>query len=191
MANDDIKRSGLKAYVMWNSFDNYLANKDALYAPTWTKLIADAIIGGHLKLNGSVESYGIEAPIAIGDNLELDGVVYHIEALTHTAQLSPNGPKQFRTSLDLSHGVDLNSENNVKIFAQMRNESMNLENKEDQQFDSVLPNIASNSIVNGEDQGNRPLKDVNDKNQAFSSGTKENAVLPRKGAAVKGQKGAI
>jgi hypothetical protein len=42
----------------------------------------------------------------VGDNLEYDGMLYHIETVTHTLNVNPmSGIKSFNTQLALSSGV--------------------------------------------------------------------------------------
>jgi hypothetical protein len=108
---DDVKRSGLRPYVVTTTFDETIPDGKSVYKSVkWAKIVGDALIGGHLKLNGTIESAGIVAPIAVGDNLELDGVVYHIERVSHTAGIDPEtGKKIFRSSFGLSSGLSKDS----------------------------------------------------------------------------------
>ena len=164
----DVRRSGLKPYIITSNFDTVTTDKAAFLAPTWAKLIGDSVIGGHLKLNGSIECYGIVEPIAVGDNLELDGVVYHIEGLSHSCSLAPDGKRSFTTSIEISHGVDVRSEKGDKIFAQMDNTDMQLEKKNDQDiFDNNLPGISDDQAIVG-----RPTD--------FSDNTTKNLPFPSK-----------
>lgn len=143
----DVQRSGLKPYIFSTNFDSIVTDKVALNASKWAKLMADALIGGELKLNGSIQTQGIVEPITIGDNLELDGVVYHIEALSHSASLLPDGKRNFTTSLQLSHGLDIRTEEmGKKVFPQMENQSIQDElSSDNKNFNSVLPGISSDS----------------------------------------------
>lgn len=73
---------------------------------TWTALVSDWYINGHLKLNGSITTSGIVEPICIGDNLEYQGILFHIEGVDHTYSCDENGGnKSFSTSLMLSNGI--------------------------------------------------------------------------------------
>lgn len=74
-------------------------------ARLWMEAIADWTIGSHLTLNGSIYSMGIQLPIAEGDNLEFEGVIYHIEGITHNCSIDASGRKSFRTSFELSNGM--------------------------------------------------------------------------------------
>lgn len=62
-----------------------------------------------MKMNGTIETIGITEPIPVGDNLEFDGIVYHIESVNHTCSISGNGQRIFRTQLSLSSGVSSDS----------------------------------------------------------------------------------
>jgi hypothetical protein len=98
----DIKRNGLRPYQV--SVNGSL--RDLRVAPQlWRDIMADIVMGTHLTLNGNIVLTGITAPIAVGDNAEVDNIVYHIEGVSHTAAIHFNGQKTFNTVLDLSHGV--------------------------------------------------------------------------------------
>lgn len=71
----------------------------------WADLIADFFSNGHLKMNGTITVAGIQAPISIGDNLQFDNKVFHIEGINHVYEVAPaDGKKMFMTTLMLSHG---------------------------------------------------------------------------------------
>lgn len=118
---DDVKRSGLKPYVVTTTFDETIPNGKSVYkSAKWAKIIGDALIGGHLKMNGSIETHGIVDPISVGDNLELDGVVYHIERVSHTCGIDPEtGKKIFRSSFGLSSGLSKDSSARGTRYAEM------------------------------------------------------------------------
>ena len=126
--NEDISINGLRPFVQTSSFDApQSGNKTAPgMAPTWTQLMADILIGGHLKLNGTVLAQGIYDPIAVGDNLELDGVVYHIESINHACAIAPGGMKSFKTTIQLSYGVTTEDG-----YAQTQNEDIATEQQND------------------------------------------------------------
>lgn len=105
---NDVTRSGLRPYIVNSQFEDLSNNNDAKLSRKWALIIGDSVMGGHLKLNGSMTCVGIVDPIAIGDNLEYDGVVYHIEDISHVCSVAPStGLKQFRTMLKLSNGVSV------------------------------------------------------------------------------------
>lgn len=139
---DDIVRSGLRPYVVQNQFDDL---PDALIksAPVWARILGDAVIGGHLKLNGTLTCIGIVDPIAVGDNLEFDGVVYHIEQISHTCSISiGNGMKTFRTTLSLSHGVSVNSNAQGTKYAEMTYAEAYADRAHDAKNQEILPGVS-------------------------------------------------
>jgi hypothetical protein len=163
----DVRRSGLKPYIISSNFDNNISTKQAVLAPTWAKLLGDFLIGGHLKLNGSIECHGIVDPISVGDNIELDGIVYHIEGISHRCSLTVDGKKTFTTSIQMSHGVDIRSEEGKKIFGQMDNVDMQTEQKEDfDKRDKNLPGFSDDQYILGREE-NPSINST--KNKSFSS----------------------
>jgi hypothetical protein len=73
-------------------------------ARVWMEAIADWTIGSQHTLNGTVTCKGIQSPIAEGDNVEIDSVVYHVESVTHTCGMRGEY-KFFDTSLTLTNGM--------------------------------------------------------------------------------------
>lgn len=118
---DDVKRNGLRPYVVTTSFDEaIIKGKKQFQAVGWAKILGDALIGGQLKMNGTIESAGIVEPIAVGDNLQFDGVVYHIERVSHSCSIdAQTGRKIFRTSLGLSHGISIGSASDGLAYNEM------------------------------------------------------------------------
>jgi hypothetical protein len=151
--NKDIKRSGLRPYVITSNFDlpalqSQTSNKQYTRALEWKNLLGDALIGGHLKLNGTITTVGIVDPISPGDNLELGDTVYHIESVSHSATLAPGGQKTFRTTLELSHGISKFSNTEKKVYSQMVNSKMEIESREDyNNGDGMLPGIVDSETV--------------------------------------------
>jgi hypothetical protein len=99
----DIARSGLKNYSMTvacHERDVRLGGPEK-----WMDVLSDILMGQHLTLNGTLEMIGIQAPICVGDNLEYEENVYHIEAINHSCGIDPMGKKQFRTTVQISHGM--------------------------------------------------------------------------------------
>jgi hypothetical protein len=98
----DIKRHGVRPYMP--SVNCYLT--DHVRGPTkWRDLMTDIVMGQHLTLNGTITSAGIQAAVQPGDNLELDGIVFHIESLAHVCTIDAEGNRQFSTTFQVSHGV--------------------------------------------------------------------------------------
>jgi hypothetical protein len=116
----DVQRSGLRPYVINTSFEDYTITNDASQARKWALIVGDALMGGHLKLNGTVECIGIVDPIAVGDNFEYDGAVYHIEEISHVCGIDmATGNKMFRTVLKLSHGVSISDSRSGLSYPEM------------------------------------------------------------------------
>jgi hypothetical protein len=82
----------------------------------WMTLVADRLIGSQYTLNGTIYSFGIQSPICEGDNLEFDGVVFHIESVNHNFSINPNGVKSWTTVLTLTNGMRADA--NVKFIEQ-------------------------------------------------------------------------
>ena len=150
---EDVVRNGLKPIVIQNQFEDVDVNLISS-APIWARIIGDALIGGHLKINGTIQCVGISDPITVGDNLEFDGVVYHIEQVNHIASINPmNGIKTFRTTLSLSHGVSVNSNEKGTKYAEMTYSDAYLDRKSDFYGDKnkvpeqVLPGVSESQDV--------------------------------------------
>lgn len=103
----DINRNGLFGYIA--TISSTVSSQTAVAGKNqnnfYTSVVADYMIGNHLRFTGTLNSMGVQAPIAVGDNFEFDGAVYHIEGINHTISVSPNGSTQFGTTLNLTHGV--------------------------------------------------------------------------------------
>lgn len=109
---EDIQRHGIKPYILRSRF-GYLESGgkgDVYQSVKWNKAIADMILNSHLKENGTMVCVGLEDPIAVGDNLEFDGNLYHIESVAHNWSISASGNRSFVTTLGLSHGISLSDE---------------------------------------------------------------------------------
>lgn len=107
----DINRSGLRPYVRPLSSDiSGLTDPRAQLGRAFNQFLADILLDQHLRWSGSLQLFGIQEPICVGDNLEWDRVVYHIESVMHSGWIDGNGQKSFRTSLQLSSGVHVLSD---------------------------------------------------------------------------------
>ena len=107
----DILRSGPRIHSSTSDVDAKLGEKgwDASGTNLWAKLITDWFINGHLKMNGTMTVAGIQQPICIGDNLQFDNKVFHIEGIVHNFEVAAgSGKKNFTTTLALSHGYYVN-----------------------------------------------------------------------------------
>jgi hypothetical protein len=106
----DIQRSGLHTFM--TTVAARAVNSVGTTPSVWMELIADHRIGSQFTLNGSVNCFGIQAPICEGDNLEFDRVVYHLESLVHSVQCEPaGGHRTWTTSMTLSNGLRADDSN--------------------------------------------------------------------------------
>lgn len=110
----DIQRSGIAPYMTTVA----CAVRDEVggVPAKWISLVADRMMGSHLTLNGSLMTVGVQAPICEGDNLEWDGVVYHIEAVNHNCSIDSSGIKTWTTSFSLSNGMAAARDDKAKSF---------------------------------------------------------------------------
>lgn len=146
---NDVVRNGLRPIVVQNQFED-LPNSTAEYAKIWARIYGDAVIGGHLKVNGTMELTGIVEPITIGDNLEFNDTVFHIEQVVHTSAINPgDGRKSFRTVLSLSHGVNVNSSIQGTVYSQMSFPGAYAERDADYKNEQILPGVSESQDVLG------------------------------------------
>lgn len=145
--SNDVQRSGLRPSIVYNLFDPFIqTTPKTVY---WSKIMADATFGSHLKLNGTIEMLGVVQPICIGDNLEFEGIVFHIESIIHMCLIDPSsGVKRFKTTLKLSSGVSLDSTNSVTKYAQMTNTNAYQDRKDDyNNLDQILPGVSESQDI--------------------------------------------
>lgn len=165
---NDIQRSGLRPKVSSSMFDLFddPANRKGFNAPNWAKILSDALIGGHLKMSGSFVCAGIMDPIAIGDNLEFEDAVYHIEQVAHSCSIDPrNGIKTFRTIISVSQGISIysNAANGVS-YPEMEYTNAYAEREWDYARSKTMPGISESQAVpyrTGVDDTNTPLDQPN------------------------------
>jgi hypothetical protein len=149
----DIERNGRKPYIV-NCYYDYPGTDATSRSKEWAILIADWVFNGHLKMNGTVQSIGIQEPICVGDNLELDDVVYHIETITHNMGIDENGSKYFRTNLTLSYGVDSRSStSSTPLYAEMDNTDSFARRKDDFKKEKLLPGFSDSQDWPGRKDG--------------------------------------
>lgn len=149
---EDIKRHGIKPAIIDTDFDFWQTEgksevQTANLAKKWAYLLFDMLNAGHLRESGTIVCCGIQEPIEVGDNLEFDNAVYHIEAVSHTMSVSPNGMKQFRTILTLSFGTSLDSTRLKPIYPQMEHADATSERKRDQEFEQILPGVSDTQDI--------------------------------------------
>ena len=104
----DARKHGLRPFIS-QVYENFSTDKiiNKQYLTFYTKFIRDINANLHLKLNGSLVTWGITDFICIGENLQIgDDLLFHIEKITHSYSIQAGIPI-FRTSFDLSHGLGL------------------------------------------------------------------------------------
>ena len=139
---DDVKRNGLKPSIITSEFDALKAST-GYRSPGWAKIVGDALIGGHLKMNGTIDFVGIPEPIAVGDNLQFDGVVYHIEDISHNASINPqNGKKMFRTTVNVSQGMDIENGATNVVYNEMTYGGGYNKRANDYEHTNILPGVS-------------------------------------------------
>lgn len=152
----DIERQGLKPYVVTSNFDFPAAkngdNGKKLHAREWAELVSDWVIDGHLKESGVLTFHGIQDPIAVGDNLEFDGIVYHIEGVSHIMTISPDGIKSWSTKVTVSFGMDMRSSKEGPVYPNMTHTDAQSNNKEDWDNERILPGISDSQDISGRDK---------------------------------------
>lgn len=100
----DIQRSGVHAYM--TTVACRTVNQVGATPSVWMELVADHRIGSQYTLNGTLNCVGISAPICEGDNLEFDGVIYHIESVEDSVSIdTDSGMRSWTTSLTLTNGL--------------------------------------------------------------------------------------
>lgn len=154
----DIERNGLRPYVVRANFDFPDGEKNKnIRAPEWAKILSDWIIDGHLKESGTLTFHGIQDPISIGDNIELDNIVYHIESISHSISIGMSGLKKFETRMSVSYGMDKRSSKDGPRYANMDFPQMIDQLEDDYKHERILPGISdsqdlpnSSNYENGE-----------------------------------------
>lgn len=144
----DIQRNGLRPYVVTANFDFPIKESKKLRAKQWAEIVSDWVIDGHLKESGTITSVGIQDPISVGDNLELDGIVYHVESVKHTMTIS-SGKKKFRTTLTLSYGMDVRSNKLRPVYAEMDHTDQHTKNLEDYENERIYPGTSDTQDIIG------------------------------------------
>jgi hypothetical protein len=122
-------------------------------AKTWTHLVADWVINGHLKECGTFTCVGLQDNICVGDNLEFDGTVYHIEGVNHAFQVNPNGIKTFQTTISVSYGIDARSDSSNLYFTEMQYTDRLTRSQEDYKNNQLLPGFSDTQDIMGRVNG--------------------------------------
>lgn len=145
---DDVQRSGLRPYIVTTQFDEPTDKYKDFKSPIWARIMGDALIGGHLKLNGTLTCAGLIEPITIGDNIEYDGNVFHIEQITHTCSINGQlGNRTFRTTISFSSGLSIESSSQGTQYAEMNYPSANALRKNDFKNNKILPGVSESQDV--------------------------------------------
>lgn len=176
----DITRNGLKPYIVTSYFDLPIdANKKTgdkdFRSPQWTQIVSDWVIDGHLKENGSFNFKGIQEPIAVGDNFEFDGLVYHIEGVAHNIRVNRDGTKTFDTKLTVSYGMDLRSSKTIPVYPQMEHTDYYTEQKKDWDRNRILPGVSDEQNIAGRKGG---VEVSNTKEESFTGAPKKYVERP-------------
>ncbi len=110
----DIFRSGLRMFEarLSASLNLVVQGQDTQAASFFSNLLADTMINGQLKYQGQVTLNGVQVPITEGDNCVIEGIIYHIERVSHQCGYTDpsRGIKSFVTTLDLTNGVSIDSD---------------------------------------------------------------------------------
>ncbi len=103
---DDIKRHGQRFYPVTVDQDLITldSSKRADTIRKYTAFLSSVVTNQHLKYSGSIQSVGMFIPICVGDNCQFNDLIFHIESIAHSYQVS-NGIPSFRTTLNVSHGI--------------------------------------------------------------------------------------
>jgi hypothetical protein len=110
----DISRSGLKmkmGNINANLNERFYDNASSP-GSLWQNIVSDGMMNGHLKHSGQISCAGIVEPICEGDNVVADGMIFHIEKVSHSGSIAPSGHKMWNTSIDVSNGIPVESDNN-------------------------------------------------------------------------------
>jgi hypothetical protein len=170
---NDVKRNGLRPYVVSTGFDPSTIKTTDYKSPVWAKILGDSLIGGHLKMNGTLVCKGIVEPIAVGDNLEFDNTVYHIEQITHSAMIYPDsGKKTFQTTVNLSNGIDITSDSTALRYSEMTYSDAYLSRENDFKNNEILPGIS-------EAQDTAKSKSIVDRSPGGGIGFPQPGVAPK------------
>lgn len=156
---DDVKRSGLRPYIVTSLFDEPVVQgqKSEFQSVGWAKIVGDALIGGQLKMNGTIECVGIVDPIAVGDNLQFDGVVYHIEQINHNCIISvSDGKKTFRTSISVSNGLSVGTSSQGIKYSEMTFSDAYQLRDNDYKNNKILPGVSESQDTVYRDAPNNP-----------------------------------
>lgn len=101
----DVQRHGLRPDISESNFDYVKDSTFGTRVNIWARMRSDWLFNGQLRPKGSITLAGVNEPIVEGDNVQVRGIVYHIDAVQHIGQLGTDGRKQFITILTVSRGI--------------------------------------------------------------------------------------
>lgn len=100
----DIQRSGPRPMMQIVEAGASAEDVKTSSAGKFMALVADWSIGSNLTLNGSVTMIGLAAPVAEGDNVEVDGMIFHVESISDEYHVEERA-RTWRTTLRVTNGV--------------------------------------------------------------------------------------
>jgi hypothetical protein len=100
----DVQRHGLRPDISESNFDYVKDSTFGTRVNVWARMRADWLFNGQLRPKGTITLAGIPEPIVEGDNVQVRGIVYHVESVQHMARLE-GGRRTFVTILGVSHGI--------------------------------------------------------------------------------------
>lgn len=163
----DIARNGLRADITETPYDIPAFTESGTFAPIFARMRADWLFNGHLKLQASMTLSGVTEPICEGDNLEFEGILFHIAAVSHTANLAANGTKTFTTNLQLENGIIASSlDEGLKVPMYANDLSGLTEDHAEEGVGAPTPgmtDIQNTGVRKGRDEGGEVIKKEKDK----------------------------
>lgn len=142
----DVARSGTRINITHSNADVFVEEGGKMNVSDinkWAQVIGDFYVNGHLKMNGTIVTAGIQEPIWYGDNLVFDNKIFHIEGFSHDFTVDPySGRKNWHTSLHLSHGYYLTNKGTAYMHDMAYDPQM--------QNDNLLPQRTGHEVYVGD-----------------------------------------
>lgn len=147
----DIARNGARSLTL-NSRVDIASGETATNLSSWARIVGDFHINGHLKANGTAQLVGIKAPIAIGDNCQIEDKILHIEAINHSYSCDrTSGKTSFVTGIYFSNGMLTNGNYPVTSNQGKKRSTSNSELRGRGYTDEGVY-VAGQQIVSGKDK---------------------------------------
>ncbi len=129
----------------------------------WCNLLREWYFGTHRMLNGTITIHGTTEYIAVGNNIRFDAglinptpninaktrqdgvnhyILAHVEAVSHQFSVTPDGARQYRTTIQFVRGIIVNK-NNINIGEGMLDQDAT---KLSQSADRNTVNVNSTSV---------------------------------------------